>query len=148
MEFVKYNDGYKDIVELINKEILSERKVTNISCFDKNNSMLVIVNNEVVGFASVIFNRGIPTIQYGVLKAFRRLGYGTLILDKLTDRLFEEGYNRVELLIAPKNEASVGLAKKIGYCLDVYNNGDVEFNPDNEERMYLTYYKNSYKKIR
>lgn len=148
MEFVKYNDGYKDIVELINKEILSERKVTNISCFDKNNSMLVIVNNEVVGFASVTFNRGIPTIQYGVLKAFRRLGYGTLILDKLTDRLFEEGYNRVELLIAPKNEASVGLAKKVGYCLDVYNNGDVEFNPDNEERMYLTYYKNSYKKIK
>ena len=148
MEFVKYNDGYKDIVELINKEILSERKVTNISCFDKNNSMLVIVNNEVVGFASVTFNRAIPTIQYGVLKAFRRLGYGTLILDKLTDRLFEEGYNRVELLIAPKNEASVGLAKKVGYCLDVYNNGDVEFNPDNEERMYLTYYKNSYKKIR
>ena len=32
--------------------------------------------------------------------------------------------------------------------LDVYDNVDVEFNPDNEERMYLTYYKNSYKKIR
>lgn len=148
MEFVKYSDEYKEVADLINKEILSERKITNFSYFDKESGYLVVINKKVVGFASVSYKRSVPNIQYGILKEYRRLGYGTLILDKLTDSLFDEGYSRVELLISPKNVASYELAKKVGYHLDDCGYGDIEFNLDNEERMYLTYYKNSYRRIR
>lgn len=148
MEFVKYSDEYEEIVDLINKEISSETKITNISRFSKDDGYLVVINKQVVGFASISYKRSVPNIQYGILKEYRRLGYGTLILDKLTDYLFDKGYSRVELLISPKNVASYELAKKLGYRLDDYGYGEVEFNPDNEEKMYLTYYKNSYRKIR
>lgn len=145
LEFIRYNDNYENEVNLINKEMASERKITNLGGFDKKKSKLVVLNGKVIGFSSVLLSRGTPTIQYGIKKEYRNCGYGTILLDKLTDDLFNDGYDRVELMISPKNKPSMALAEKVGYQID-YSNGGPAFNPENEESMYITYYKNSYTK--
>ena len=99
----------------------------------------------VIGISSITFSQGIPTVQCILLKQYRGKGYGTNILTELTNQLFIEGYERVELLISPRNKSSIASAEKAGYHLDYSN---VEFNLDNEDSMYLTYYKNNYRKIR
>lgn len=35
LEFIRYNDNYENEVNLINKEMASERKITNLGGFDK-----------------------------------------------------------------------------------------------------------------
>ena len=73
LEFIRYNDNYENEVNLINKEMASERKITNLGGFDKKNSKLVVLNGKVIGFSSVLLSRGTPTIQYGIKKEYRKI---------------------------------------------------------------------------
>ena len=144
-EFVRYDDTYKDIIDILDKETFAERDITNLGYIDRINSRIVKLEGNVIGISSITFSQGIPTVQCILLKQYRGKGYGTNILTELTNQLFIEGYERVELLISPRNKSSIASAEKAGYHLDYSN---VEFNLDNEDSMYLTYYKNNYRKIR
>ena len=144
-EFVRYDDTYKDIIDILDKETFAERDITNLGYIDRKNSRIVKLEGNVIGISSITFSQGIPTVQCILLKQYRGKGYGTNILTELTNQLFIEGYERVELLISPRNKSSIASAEKARYHLDYSN---VEFNLDNEDSMYLTYYKNNYRKIR
>ncbi len=145
IEFAIYDEKYSDVVKEIEKEMFEERKETNLAGFDKKSTRLAVINNTIIGYGAIVVSRGIATLQYGVLKKYRGQGFGGLILNALTNKCFNIGYDRAELLISPKNIPSMKLAEKAGYYRDYTDN---EFNPDNEEAMYYTYYKNNYRKIR
>lgn len=138
LEFIRYDKQYEDIAKLIETEMKSEMATTNVCTFDRKNSTLVKHNGSIVGYCAFIISRGIPTIQYGVLKKYRRMGYGSKILNTVTNEMFNSGYSRMELSISPQNEASIKMAEACGYYRS--------YDDDND--MYLTYYKNNYRKVR
>lgn len=146
LTFINYSDKYENVLKEIEREIAEEKDITNITSFDKKSSKLVLDDGNVIGFVATLSSGGIPSIQYSVLRKYRRCGYGMMILNSLTDKCFEDGYDRVELSISPKNEASIKMAEKCGY----YRNYDAEdeFNSYNSNNLYYTYYKNNYRKRR
>ena len=146
LQIVKCSDEYEDELKLIEEEIRSEKGVTNMTFFDKKDTNLVLHNGVVVGQASVVFSQGIPTLQYGVISKYRNKGYGNAILNILTNKCFNEGYDRVELMVSHCNIPSIKTAEKCGY----YRNYDIEseFNLYNSDSIYITYYKNNYRKMR
>jgi len=145
--FVRCTDEYEDVIRELNREIVSERDITNLYVIDRKRTKLVIHNGNVVGYSNTVLISGNPSFQIGVLKKYRKMGYGRAITERLEEEAFANGYEKIILLISPRNLKSRQVAESCGYSID-YSVSEVELNPDNETAMYITYYKNNYKKIR
>ena len=40
-EFVRYDDTYKDIIDILDKETFAERDITNLGYIDRKNSRII-----------------------------------------------------------------------------------------------------------
>ena len=55
-EFVRYDDTYKDIIDILDKETFAERDITNLGYIDRKNSRIVKLEGNVIGISSITFS--------------------------------------------------------------------------------------------
>jgi ribosomal-protein-alanine N-acetyltransferase len=98
---------YQDHVKWFNKRISG-----------KNNYFFILVNKDTdVGYIRLDVENQIGIISYSISKDFRGNGYGTIIIEKLEEKVKECEFDIHELYGEVKftNKASQRIFKKLGY---------------------------------
>lgn len=104
--------------EIIRKIIKDKTIMKNVP-FHFKKSHFFLVNGEIVGFYNIEQIHDYPEIQYAILKEYRNLNYGSLLLEKITSLIFENSdINRIYLMIHKENLSSIKVAIKNGYRID------------------------------
>lgn len=106
--------------------------------FNKKKSYLFLIDNNIVGFFNVEKLHGYPEIQYAILKEYRNLGLGSMLLENLTTLMFlNTNCEKIYLMINRKNTPSLKVASKNGYQIDYdLESNDIDF-------PYYNLYKNN-----
>lgn len=104
--------------EIIRK-IVKDKTIMNNVPFHSKKSQFFLVNGEIVGFYNIEKIHDCPEIQYAILKEYRNLNYGSLLLQKITSWIFENSdTNKIYLMIHKQNVSSMKVAIKSGYRMD------------------------------
>ena len=115
INFRKINKNDDELV----KNILKDKTITNNVPFHPKKSNLFLVDGKVIGFYNIESIHGYPEIQYAILKEYRNLNYGTILLGKLTNLIFQKNSSsRIYLMIHKENIFSLKAAKRNGYFID------------------------------
>lgn len=104
--------------EIVRKIVKDKTIMKNVP-FHSKKSHFFLVNGEIVGFYNIEKIHDYPEIQYAILKEYRNLNYGSLLLEKITSLIFEDSdVNRIYLMIHKQNISSMKVAIKNGYRMD------------------------------
>jgi ribosomal protein S18 acetylase RimI-like enzyme len=86
------------------------------SYYFEKGSILLKKNDNYIGYGQIIFSEKIPTIvNVGLLKDFRNMGYGRILMLYLLKILDEHGFKEVRLRVSTDNYAALKLYKSFGF---------------------------------
>lgn len=131
IEFIKYNNTYKEIVKgIYNKETLD--KFTNSGIYIyvyilglfKSSIYLVVHNQELIGTIAIIRKFNIRKLKketwiagVHILQKFRRQSYGTKLMLLSLNECEKNRYKIVNLYVDKDNIAAYRLYEKIGFTI-------------------------------
>lgn len=103
-----------------------------------NKFLVLEVDGKIVGFNDFMITFNSATIsQIAVTKAYRRNGFGSILLKEMEKCFSKEGDDIVEnvtLEVRASNEAAINLYKKDGYEVVVTK---AHYYPDGEDAIYM-----------
>lgn len=89
--------------------------VTQEYFWDKG-SIFLKYRDTYIGYGQIILDDNSPTIvNFGILKEFRSMGYGKLLLTYLLNLLYNNGYGEVKLKVNPDNCQAYSLYLRLGF---------------------------------
>jgi ribosomal-protein-alanine N-acetyltransferase len=94
---------------------------------------------DTVGYILGGFNSDEPksglVMRIFVLPAFRRSGFGWILMEELERELLRSGVGTAVLTVSPSNEGAIGLYKKLGYS----SSGCIsDYFGEGEDRIFMT----------
>lgn len=144
INLIDYSDKYKDILdEIVNGESkssyinqISERLIrTSNQNSILDHAFLVELNDDIIGYVYITgMSKNICYIEYLIRKKYRGKKLGTLLLDTVSDKLFNmyPYLKELRLNIDRSNLASMKLASSASYISDDDFIGDkIDFIKDN-----------------
>lgn len=108
------------------REMSSERQRQRIELIKKGNESEIFVaeeNDKLIGYLFAIGGQAKRTkysayIVIGILNQYRGVGIGTKLFQRLEEWAINHKIHRLELTVITKNEAGVGLYKKMGFEIE------------------------------
>lgn len=114
------------LMEAGERQISPEQQRNRIESMKNNENTTIFVaeiDNKLAGYLFAIGgtarrNKHSVYIVIGILKEFRSRGIGTVLFEKLEEWAKDRNIHRLELTTVIRNEAAVGLYKKIGFEIE------------------------------
>ncbi|MBT2701222.1 GNAT family N-acetyltransferase [Bacillus sp. ISL-40] len=100
-----------------------EKRIEDMKKEDNSTIFVAEENNELIGYLIAIGgnarrNKHSVYLVIGILNRYRGLGIGTKLFKQLEEWATEHSIHRLELSVVTRNEAGLGLYKKMGFDIE------------------------------
>ncbi len=140
-------DEHKEVTDKIVDDLARLKMENNGESFiefgDKN-SKLFSHQGVIKGFCGITSIGGVPYIEVFVFGEYRGQGLGPAVTIKIKNKLFEDGYDAVGILVHKNNIRAQESAKKSGFLMI---DEDEELNKDNKNDLYYKFIARNYRRM-
>ena len=116
----------------------SKNTLSDLIGSDKSYMLIAMYEDTIIGFANyMLFYDEVNITNIGVLKQYRRMGIGSILLSSLIDNALKDGYSSMTLEVRTSNTAAKNLYNRFGFVTEGIRKKYYIDNNEDAEIMWL-----------